>query len=54
MVVVSMGAAAGATVGGLLLSYQLDWPSGATVVLLLSLIFFLSAFFKQRRGRAIR
>ncbi|MBM4285736.1 MAG: metal ABC transporter permease [Deltaproteobacteria bacterium] len=51
MVAVSMGAAAGATVGGLLLSYQLDWPSGATVVLLLSLVFFLSAFLVRRSRR---
>jgi zinc transport system permease protein len=42
MLWVSVGAAVCATLGGLFLSYYLDWPSGATVVLGLSLMFFLS------------
>jgi zinc transport system permease protein len=50
MMGVAVAAAAGATSGGLFLSYGLDWPSGATVVLLLSGIFFLSAL-KKRTGR---
>jgi zinc transport system permease protein len=50
MVVVSVVAAASSTLGGLLLSYGVDWPSGATVVLLLSAVFFLSAL-KKRPGR---
>jgi zinc transport system permease protein len=42
MLWVSVGTALGASLGGLFLSYALDWPSGATVVLVLSLGFFLS------------
>ena len=49
MLWVSVGAALGASVGGLLLSGYLDWPSGATVVLVLSAGFFLSHL--KRRGR---
>jgi ABC-type Mn2+/Zn2+ transport system permease subunit len=42
MLWVSVGAAVASSVGGLLLSLGLDWPSGATVVLVLSLGFFIS------------
>ncbi|MFZ2088340.1 MAG: metal ABC transporter permease [Desulfobaccales bacterium] len=42
MLWVSVGAALAASVGGLFLSLGLDWPSGATVVLVLGLGFFLS------------
>jgi zinc transport system permease protein len=42
MLWMSLAAAVGATLGGLFLSYGLDWPSGATVVLVLALGFFLS------------
>ncbi|MEW6386452.1 MAG: metal ABC transporter permease [Thermodesulfobacteriota bacterium] len=42
MLGVSLVAAVGSTFGGLLLSYGVDWPSGATVVLLLSAGFFCS------------
>ncbi len=42
MVWVSCGVSAGSTAMGLWLSYQLDLPSGATVVLLLALLFFLA------------
>jgi len=38
------------TVGGLFLSYWLDTASGATIVLLSTLIFFASAVFSPRRG----
>ncbi len=38
----SVGASVGSTVAGLWLSYQLDLPSGAAVVLVLALLFFLS------------
>ena len=42
MLWVSVAAAVGATLGGLFLSLGLDWPSGATVVLVLGLAFFAS------------
>jgi zinc transport system permease protein len=42
MLRVSVAAAVGATLAGLFLSLALDWPSGATVVLVLGLIFFAS------------
>jgi zinc transport system permease protein len=52
MLWVSVGAAVGATLGGLFLSLGLDWPSGATVVLVLALGFFLSQAVRlwPRRG----
>ncbi len=54
MLWVSVAAAVGATLGGLFLSYGLDWPSGATVVLVLGLGFFLSQalLLWPRRGAA--
>ncbi|MFW6113124.1 MAG: metal ABC transporter permease [Thermodesulfobacteriota bacterium] len=42
MLWVSAGAAVAATLGGLFLSLGLDWPSGATVVLVLALGFFIT------------
>ncbi len=51
MLWVSVGAALGATLGGLFLSFGLDWPSGATVVLVLGLGFFLSQILGQRPRR---
>jgi zinc transport system permease protein len=42
MLLISVSVAVGATVSGLFASALLDWPSGATVVLVLSLVFFLS------------
>ncbi len=51
MLWVSVVAALGATVGGLFLSFGLDWPSGATVVLVLGLGFFLSQAWRLRQGR---
>ncbi|MGQ9687771.1 MAG: metal ABC transporter permease [Desulfobaccales bacterium] len=42
MLWVSVASALSATLGGLFLSFSLDWPSGATVVLVLGLGFFLS------------
>jgi zinc transport system permease protein len=41
MVLVSMGSSLCATIGGLILSFKWDIPSGATIVLLLSLCFFM-------------
>lgn len=51
MLWVSVAAALGAAVGGLFLSFGLDWPSGATVVLVLGLGFFLSQVWRLRQGR---
>jgi ABC-type Mn2+/Zn2+ transport system permease subunit len=42
------------TVGGLLLSYALDTASGATIVLLATLIFFVSTLASPRRRRTRR
>jgi zinc transport system permease protein len=42
MLWMSVAAAVGSTLGGLFLSLGLDWPSGATVVLTLGLVFFVS------------
>jgi ABC-type Mn2+/Zn2+ transport system permease subunit len=41
----------GSTVGGLLLSYQLNTASGATIVLLATLVFFAAAAISPRRWR---
>jgi ABC-type Mn2+/Zn2+ transport system permease subunit len=41
-------------VGGLLLSYPLNTASGATIVLLATLIFFVSALISPRRRRRVR
>jgi zinc transport system permease protein len=43
MVWVSVGASVGSTVGGLWLSYHLDFPSGAVVVSLLAVLFFIAS-----------
>jgi ABC-type Mn2+/Zn2+ transport system permease subunit len=42
MVAASTATAAGAMVGGLWLSYLIDFPSGATIVLLLALLYLLT------------
>jgi ABC-type Mn2+/Zn2+ transport system permease subunit len=46
----------GSSVGGVLISYQFDLPSGATIVLLATTLFFVAAAFspKRRRLRASR
>jgi ABC-type Mn2+/Zn2+ transport system permease subunit len=49
MIWVSVAAAVGATLGGLFLSFSLDWPSGATVVLVLGLGFFISQALRSWR-----
>jgi len=41
----------GSAVGGLMLSYLLNTPSGATIVLLATLIFFAAAWLSPRRRR---
>ncbi len=43
MVVVSSATAVGSTVGGLGLSYGLDFPSGATIVLVLALLYLITS-----------
>jgi ABC-type Mn2+/Zn2+ transport system permease subunit len=48
MLAVSVAAAVAASVGGLAASSLLDWPSGATIVVLLSLGFFGSALLARR------
>jgi ABC-type Mn2+/Zn2+ transport system permease subunit len=53
MVMVSIAVSTGSTVGGLWLSYQLDLPSGAAVVLLLAVLFFFSIL-PHRLGRPLR
>ncbi len=50
MTMVSAAAAMISTLGGLGISYAVDWPSGATVVLLLSLVFLASQLWG---GRAV-
>ncbi|MHA2248944.1 MAG: metal ABC transporter permease [Candidatus Kariarchaeaceae archaeon] len=37
------------TVGGLMISYLYDWPSGASIVLLATLIFFVTFFLSPKR-----
>jgi zinc transport system permease protein len=49
MMAVSIGVAVSSSLGGLFASAALDWPSGATIVLLLSLAFFASALLVRRR-----
>jgi ABC-type Mn2+/Zn2+ transport system permease subunit len=46
MVWVSGGVAVGAAVGGLVLSYGVDFPSGATIVLVLSLIYLVTTLLR--------
>ncbi len=49
MVAASTGVAIAATVGGLALSFWLDFPSGATIVLLLAAIYLLTSLGPLRR-----
>jgi len=39
-----------ATVGGLIISYLYDWPSGATIVLLAAALFVIAFILSPRRG----
>lgn len=54
MLWMSVAAAVGATLGGMFLSLGLDWPSGATVVLVLGLAFFASQIWRQWPRRRAR
>ena len=49
MLLVSSGVAVGSTLGGLELSYRIDLPSGATIVMILALLFFLATLWGKRR-----
>jgi ABC-type Mn2+/Zn2+ transport system permease subunit len=51
MMLLSILIGVASTVGGLLLSYELTTASGATIVLLSTLIFFVSALLSPRRWR---
>jgi ABC-type Mn2+/Zn2+ transport system permease subunit len=53
MMVYSVGVGITASVGGVLLSYQFDLPSGATIVLLATALFFLSVIFSPKRRKKI-
>ncbi len=46
MAVASTGVAVGAMVGGLVLSYGLDFPSGATIVLVLALLYLVTSLLR--------
>jgi ABC-type Mn2+/Zn2+ transport system permease subunit len=46
MVWVSAGVAVGSALGGLILSYGIDFPSGATIVLVLALCYLLSSLLR--------
>jgi len=49
MMICSVSAGIGASVGGVLLSYWFDLPSGATIVLLATLLFFISILISPKR-----
>ncbi len=51
MLVVSTGVAMGSTLAGLELSYQIDLPSGATIVIILALLFFLAILRGRQRSK---
>jgi zinc transport system permease protein len=49
MLLVSTGVAVGSTLGGLELSYRIDLPSGATIVIILALLFFMATLWGKRQ-----
>ncbi len=51
MMLLSVTFGIGASLGGLFLSYLLDIPSGATIVLVATCLFFISWFFSPQRRR---
>lgn len=53
MMVYSVAIGITASVGGVLLSYQFDLPSGATIVLLATAFFFLSVIFSPKRRKKV-
>lgn len=53
MMLLSVIIGIGSSVGGLLLSYWIDFPSGAGIVLIATLVFFLSWFLSPRKRRLV-
>ncbi len=51
MLLVSTSVAIGSTLAGLELSYRIDLPSGATIVVILAVLFFLATWWGKWRGR---
>jgi zinc transport system permease protein len=51
MLLVSIAVSVGSTLAGLELSYQIDLPSGATIVVILALLFFLATLWDRQRSR---
>ncbi len=49
MILVSTGVAVGATLAGLEMSYQIDLPSGATIVILLAVLFLMATMWGRRK-----
>lgn len=49
LLLVSAGVAVGSTLAGLELSYQIDLPSGATIVMILALLFFAATLWDKWR-----
>lgn len=54
MMLQAAGIAAGASLGGLWLAYTLDWPAGASMVLLTAAAYLLAALLRDRRARFSR
>jgi zinc transport system permease protein len=50
MLLVSTGVAVGSTLAGLELSYRIDLPSGATIVVILAMLFFMSHLWGKQRS----
>ncbi len=53
MMIYSVAIGITASVGGVLLSYEFDLPSGATIVLLATALFFLSVIFSPKRRKKV-
>ncbi|MBI1821398.1 MAG: metal ABC transporter permease [Nitrospirae bacterium] len=51
MMALSIGFGVFASIGGVIISYEYDLPSGATIVLLAAFLFFLSILFSKKKKR---
>jgi ABC-type Mn2+/Zn2+ transport system permease subunit len=51
MILISTSVAVGSTLAGLAISYRIDLPSGATIVILLALLFFMGTIWGRSRGK---